>query len=77
MTIEQFNKTRFGAGDRAIYLKDGNTYDVAMVDFQEQLIGLQMNISGGDPDDVTWVRCENVEYLSKTFTPSPKEDKEK
>ena len=63
MTTEEFNKQGFGAGDKARY-KDGNIYDVATVDFEEQLIGLLMHISGGEPDDVSWVRCENVEYLS-------------
>lgn len=62
MTIEQFNKQGFGAGDKALY-KDGKVYDVATVDFEEQLIGLLMNIPGGEPDDVSWVRCESVEYM--------------
>ncbi len=64
MTIDDFNNTSFGAGDRAYYSKDGNTYPIATVDFQEQLIGLIMRISGGDPDDVTWVRCESVVHIS-------------
>jgi len=62
MTIDQFNTASFGAGDRAIY--DGQTYPIASVDFKESLIGLIMKIEGGDPDEVTWVRCENVTYLS-------------
>ena len=62
MTTEQFGRQSFGAGDKARY-KNGKVYDVATVDFEEQLIGLRMNISGGEEGDVTWVRCENVEYL--------------
>ena len=63
MTIDQFNKQRFGAGDKARY-RDGIYYDIAAVDFDEQLIGLLMHISGGEPGDVTWVRCENVDHLT-------------
>lgn len=62
MSQEEFEKQRFGAGDKATY-KDGNTYVVASVDFEEKLIGLLMNISGGEPDDISWVRCENVDYI--------------
>lgn len=64
MTKEEFNNQGFGAGDKAKYNKDGNIYDVASVDFGEQLIGLLMNISGGEPDGISWVRCENVDYIS-------------
>lgn len=63
MTEAEFDKQSFGAGDKARYT-DGQVYDVAQVDFQERLIGLLMHISGGEPDDISWVRCENVEYLS-------------
>ena len=62
VTTEEFSKQSFGAGDKARY-KDG-IYVVATVDFDEQLIGLLLNISGGEPDDVSWVRCENVDYIS-------------
>lgn len=62
MTLDQFDSTRFGAGDKAKY-RDGNVYDIATVDFEERLIGLLMHISGGDPEDVSWVRCENVEHI--------------
>ena len=61
MTTEEFNSTSFGAGDRAIY--KGIVADVASVDFEEQLIGLHLKISGGDPFDISWVRCENVEFI--------------
>ncbi|MGB4820368.1 MAG: hypothetical protein WBP33_14760 [Saprospiraceae bacterium] len=62
MEIIEFNNQRFGSGDKVRY-RDGNIYEIASLDFTENLIGLKMNISGGEPDDVTWVRYENVEYL--------------
>lgn len=62
MKIIEFNNQRFGSGDKVRY-RDGNIYEIASLDFIENLIGLKMNISGGDIDDITWVRCENVEYL--------------
>ncbi len=62
MTLDQFDNTRFGAGDKARY-RDGNTYDIKSVDFEERLIGLLMNISGGEPDDISWVRCENCDLI--------------
>ncbi len=64
MTIEQFNSHPFGFGDQANY-KDGNIYQIASVDFEEQLVGLYMNISGGKPDDISWVRCENIEIQGR------------
>ena len=71
MTTEQFDKQGFGAGDKVRY-KDGNVYDVATVDFDERLIGLLMHISGGEPDDVSWVRCENVDYIPAPVNSSGK-----
>lgn len=62
MTTEEFDKQAFGAGDKAKY--KGDIYDITTVDFGERLIGLLMNISGAEPYDVSWVRCENVEYIS-------------
>lgn len=44
MTIEEFNNTRFGSGDRVI-CKNGKDYPIASVDFEERLIGLLMNIN--------------------------------
>ncbi len=62
MTINEFNSASFGNGDRAIY--DGETYPIVSIDFKEALVGLLMEIQGGDPEDVTWVRCENITHLS-------------
>ena len=61
MTIQEFNETRFGKGDKAIY-KDEN-YAIATLDFEEKLIGLHGVCLGVDDDDVTWVRCENIEFI--------------
>lgn len=62
MTTEEFDRQSFGKGDKAKY-KDGNIYDVAIVDFEERIIGLLMNIDGAEPNEVSFVRCENVEYI--------------
>ncbi len=58
MTVEEFLNTGFRSGDNANY--KGKEYPIAQVDFEECLIGLLMEIPGGDPDDVSWVRCENI-----------------
>ncbi len=66
MTRQEFKKRLFSAKDRAIY--KGKIYNVASVDFEEDLIGLHLNISGGEPGDVSWVRCESIKkYI--TFVP--------
>ena len=58
MTIEQFNKTSFGAGMKIKH--DGNVYDLISADFQEALIGFSFD---SDPEQLTWARCENVEFI--------------
>jgi hypothetical protein len=65
MTIEEFDTTGFGNGDLGIY--KNKEYAIASVDFEERLVGLLMNISGGEPDDISWVRCENIEYIQKPY----------
>lgn len=60
MTITEFNKTGFGAGDKAEY--DGKVYDIASIDFKEQLIGL-IGITQGS-EEIEWVRCENVRFIA-------------
>ena len=65
MTIDTFNQTRWGAKMKAIY--DGKTYDIASVDFQEQLVGIHENLDHDNPDEVSWKRCENIE-LDPTTT---------
>ena len=58
MTIEEFNKTRFGTNMRARY--DSVDYKVVSVNFTESLIGL---VDVDDTDDIFWVRCENAELI--------------
>ncbi len=62
MTIEQFDKTGFAKGDLAIY--KGDEYQIKQVDFEERLFGLMIPIEGADDENITWVRCENVIYIS-------------
>lgn len=68
MTIDQFNKTSFGSGDKVIY--DGKEYGIIIVDFIEALIGIDEKILGADEDDISWKRCENCE-LVKAETVDP------
>ena len=59
MTKEEFSKFKFTANIRVIHKNiQGCIFDIASVDFSEDLIGLD------DGDDIKWVRCENVELSS-------------
>lgn len=60
MNIEQFKKTRFGPGMKIKYC--GEIYDVISTDFQEYLFGFI--IDGGDMNNLSWARCENVELVN-------------
>jgi len=57
MTIEEFNKTGFGANMKCIY--DGVVYDVSSVNFNEALIGMCTELD----DELMWARCENIELI--------------
>lgn len=63
MTIQEFNNTGFTGGMTAIF--KGKEYPIVTVDFEESLIGIDENISGAEPDTVSWKRCENIELKSK------------
>ena len=63
MTIQEFNNTRFGNGDKAIY--NGQEYDISSVDFVEALVGIEENIPGAEPEEISWKRCENITYVPK------------
>jgi len=67
MTQEEFKKTSFGNGDSAKY--KNKIYQIAQVDFEEMLIGMLMNIPGGDWTEISWVRCENIEFIPKPIHP--------
>jgi len=57
MTREQFNNTQFTASMKFKY-KDGETYPIVAIDFEECLFGLDRY---GDLNDLAWVRCESGE----------------
>lgn len=58
MTIEDFDKTAFRAGMKVEY--KGKNYDLSSVNFEEKLIGFDVDESDDDP---MWARCENVQLL--------------
>lgn len=57
MTIEEFNKTQWGANMKFAYR--GANYEVCSVNFFEALIGY----CADHDDELSWVRCENIELL--------------
>lgn len=64
MTIEQFNKTRWGAGMKVLCKPMGVKYepyeaDVVSVDFDQCLIGIPDQVG----TEVRWLRCENCEIV--------------
>jgi len=61
MTIDEFNKTRFGGGMWAKY--KGEKYLVISVIFPEALFGLIPNEEDTPADEWMWARCENVELI--------------
>lgn len=61
MTTEEFDKTKFCFGMKAIY--KGEEYAVASADFEERLFALDGVTLGAD--ESTWVRCENVTAVSQ------------
>jgi len=58
MDIETFEKTRWKAHMKALYRN--KKHIIASVDFAENLVGLEINEM---PDDINWVRCENIELI--------------
>ena len=61
MTIGQFQAQRWTAGMSARY--HGSVYRITTVDFGESLVGL-LGVIQNEPDEITMVRCENVELIS-------------
>lgn len=63
MTIQEFNNTRFGRGDKVIY--QGEEYFLARCDFEEKLFGLLriMPNPNIEPEETSWIRCENGEFI--------------
>lgn len=58
MTQEEFNKTSFGNGDKVEYNK--KIYLVHSVDFIEALFAIDVC---NDIENLSWVRCESVEFI--------------
>jgi len=56
MTIDKFNNTKFHVGMKVIY-RDGETYDIVSIDFDEALIGVK------GIHEIQWKRCENCEII--------------
>ena len=63
MTITEFNKTKFGSGDKIIYL--GQEYPLRAIDFDEALFAYSLE-GWQEGDQYSWCRCENAEIVSLT-----------
>ena len=59
MTQDEFNGTKRTGGMIIVY--GGQQYPVASVCFVEMLIGYATEFD----DELSWVRCENVELIDK------------
>ena len=60
MTREEFNTTEFTASMKFKH-KDGGTYPIVAIDFEEGLFGIDRY---DDPEDLSWVRCESGDVES-------------
>ena len=63
MNIEDFKKTSFGNGDKVEY--NGKIYPVVSVDFIELLFAID---DCDNPDHLSWVRCENADFIPWSAT---------
>jgi hypothetical protein len=61
MTLDEFDKSRWHAGMKAIYHGDNQVYPVFSVDFVERLVGLKG--VQRDAGEIFWARCENVSLI--------------
>ena len=59
MTINEFNKTTFRAGDQFKY--HGEWHYLAGVNFEEALIAYDIADDDDEDIDLSWLRCENIE----------------
>lgn len=67
MTREQFLQISFCAGMKVQHI-DGNTYEIASVDFSEDLVGVvdgenDCDECGAESINIRWFRCENCEVI--------------
>ncbi len=58
MTLEEFNSYAFGANMFVTY--QGRSMYVISVSFEEALLGLVPTKDDYEPDEWSWVRCENI-----------------
>lgn len=79
MTQQEFDETRWGAWMQARYMNE--IYWIKHVDFRERLIGLMyLFLDPRRDEDVTWVRCESVDWIQQGKSPdhsSKKPDNQK
>ncbi|HET6558095.1 MAG TPA: hypothetical protein VFG54_12320 [Prolixibacteraceae bacterium] len=67
MTIIEFDNTAFTANSKAVY--KGDSYEIATVNFEEKLIGLEdphdkvFDEDGEESPAIYWVRCENCKMI--------------
>lgn len=59
MTQAQFNDISYCKGDRLIY--KGKEYEIKQIDFEESLFAIN---TVDDSENLSWVRCENVVFVS-------------
>lgn len=62
MTQDEFSNQRWSAGMTCKY--NGEWRKIIAVDFVEKLIGLNPLAVNARPDEVTYVRCENVTAIT-------------
>jgi hypothetical protein len=59
MTQQEFAKQGFRFGDKVSY--KGIDYEICAIEFEEMLIAIDET---GDPKNLSWKRCENVELIN-------------
>lgn len=65
MTIEEFSKTRWGAGMKAKILSTEKVKDIVSVDFEKNAIGFSHYLwDGSSVDDLDWEHCEGAELVA-------------
>lgn len=65
MTIEEFNKTRWGANMKAKVLSTVKIKEIVSVNFETNCIGFAHPFWDEESaiDDLDWVACEDVELV--------------
>lgn len=61
LTMDMFRQTQWAPNMRAVHRsRPHESFPVASVDFEELLVGLTGFIGGAEPDEIHWVRGENL-----------------